>query len=29
MLNVDLDEGDQLALFFSLMKKLNGNIEIE
>ena len=28
-LNVDFDEGDQLAIFFSLMKKLNGNIEIE
>lgn len=27
-LNVDLDEGDQLVLFFSLMKKLNGDIEI-
>ena len=28
-LNLDLDEGDQLELFFSLMKKLNGNVDIQ
>jgi hypothetical protein len=29
LLNVDLDEGDQLALFFSLMKKMNGDRQID
>jgi hypothetical protein len=29
LLNVDLDEGDELAMFFSLMKKMNGDRQID
>ena len=28
-LNVEFDEGNELAMFFSLMKKLNGGKEID